>query len=356
MRKLFLLFLVLGVSILGMAQQTKLLTGEKHNEYGIVYSLPLTAFEIEVVAVKQTSVAGQYSKYAKIFTSESNVITKNNVEWQIESVKVRPYGIPDDENRFLMQVKAGSPTFVCVADDGMLLAINKEVAAPVYMAADIIEIEGTPATGREYLQFVNEDFLAAHSSYKKAQIIAQEIMEIRDAKISLTRGTAESMPTDGRQLEIMLTALDNQEKALMSSFTGSTWKERVMRTFTYVPEGEGRSEICRLSPADGIIDPGSGKGEPVMISVKVVEEASLPLDSKGEEKKLPKDAVMYRIPGVAEVAVSVKGNKMFEREFPMSQFGMNFGINPSVFTDKKEPSFAVFDPTTGALKEMGTIK
>ena len=28
------------------AQQTKILTADKHNEYGLVYSLPLTALEV----------------------------------------------------------------------------------------------------------------------------------------------------------------------------------------------------------------------------------------------------------------------------------------------------------------------
>ena len=35
------------------AQQTKLLTAEKHNEYGLVYTLPVTALDVEVTAVKE---------------------------------------------------------------------------------------------------------------------------------------------------------------------------------------------------------------------------------------------------------------------------------------------------------------
>lgn len=47
------------------AQQTKMLTADKHNEYGLVYSLPVTALEITVTAVKETCIAGPYAKYAK---------------------------------------------------------------------------------------------------------------------------------------------------------------------------------------------------------------------------------------------------------------------------------------------------
>ena len=338
------------------AQQTKLLTAEKHNEYGLVYTLPVTALQVEVVAVKETKVAAPFSKYAKIFTSESNVIAEDEVNWSIESVKVTPFGIPDSENRYLMQLKAGATTFIEVADDGMLLSINKETGYSAPRPLSVVELEGERVSGKEYLDFVNEDFIAAQSSYKKAQILAEEIMEVRDAKVSLTRGTAETMPTDGRQLEIMLNSLEKQEKAMMNAFTGSSWIERVVKTYNVIPEKEGKSVVCRLSKSDGLVGPDDYSGEPIYIMLSVEEEAELPVDAKGEEKKIPKDAVMYCIPGSVSVTLSYLGNSLSQNILQMSQFGMLFGLNPSVFTDKKEPSYAIFDPATGALKELGSLK
>lgn len=346
-------FAVITFSI--YAQQTKLLTAEKHNEYGLVYTLPLTSFKVDIVAVKENKIAGPYSKYSKIFTKDANVISKNEVSWYIESVYITPFGTPDSENRYLMQLKPGAFTSICVGDDGMLVAINKEVNIPVSETLTVTQLEGDPLDGKEYLEFVNEDFIAAQSSYKQAQLLAEEIMEIRDAKISLTRGTAETMPTDGRQLEIMLEQLERQEKALMNAFTGSSWKERVVRSFTFTPEKEGKTAICKLNPTSGVVST-TENGDPVYITVSNVVEAEIPLDSKGEAKKLPKDAVMYCIPGSADISVSLKGNTLSQATFNISQFGMLFGLNPSIFTDKKEPSYAIFNPATGALEDLGTLK
>lgn len=39
------------------AQQTKILTADKHNEYGLVYTLPITTLEIEVTAKRTVSKA-----------------------------------------------------------------------------------------------------------------------------------------------------------------------------------------------------------------------------------------------------------------------------------------------------------
>ena len=356
MKNLLPLFLILW-TVFGMhAQQTKLLTAEKHNEYGLVYTLPVTAFQVEITAVKETMVAGPYSKYSKVFTSDSRVISEDAVNWTIESVRVTPYGIPDEDNRYLMQLKAGATTYIGVAEDGMLLSINTKPNIPSLFSNNNVIVEGTPVTGKEYLEYVNEDFISAQSSYKQAQLLAEEIMEVRDAKVSLTRGTAETMPTDGKQLEIMLNSLEKQEKALSNAFTGASWKEKVVRAFSFVPQKEGRSVLCRLSLTEGVVDANDYSGEPIYVSVKLVEKAELPVDSKGEEKKIPKDAVMYCVPGRAELSFSYMGNGLYQKAYPMSQFGMLFGLNPSVFTDKKEPSYAVFDPATGALLELGTVK
>ncbi|MCH5226799.1 MAG: DUF4831 family protein [Muribaculaceae bacterium] len=356
MKKLLSSLLILSSLLPSAAQQTKILTAEKHNEYGLVYTLPRTGFQIDVVALKETKVSGPFYKYSKIFTSDANVISEDAEKWTIESVRITPFGSPDPDNRFLMQLKAGATTFISVGDDGMILSINKEVGMPVQESINVTQLEGVKTTGKEYLNFVDEDFISAQSSYKQAQLLAEELMEIREAKVSLTRGTAETMPTDGRQLEIMLASLENQEKALMNAFTGSSWKERVVRTFTYIPEDEGKTVLFRLSETGGVVDANDYSGEPVYISLKMTEEAEIPVDAKGEPKKLPKDAVVYCIPGAGKVTVSYLGKNLAEEEFPMSQFGMLFGLNPSIFTDKKEPSYAVFNTTTGALEELGTMK
>lgn len=335
---------------LGYAQQTKVMTADKNNEYGLVYTLPKTAFRIDIVAVKEVKVAGPFSKYSKILINDDGAISKDETVWSIESVKVTPYGVADLENIYLMQLKPGSTTSITVADDNMLLAINAQPKLKPQSELAVQEMEGQAVTGKEYLEFVNEDFLAAQSSLKQAQLLTEELMEIRDAKLSLTRGTAETMPTDGKQLEIMLASLDRQEKSILNAFKGASWKERVVKTFTYIPEDEDeKTEICRLNSSNGIIDSDQGKGIPVYAYVINVEEAQLPVDAKGETKKFPKDGVVYCLPGNGDLVISLNSDRLFTQNYPMSQYGLTFGLNPSLFTDKKEVYFAEFDPATGAL-------
>lgn len=339
-----------------MAQQTKLLTADKHNEYGLIYTLPKTALRIEVTAIRTVEKAGPYYQYAKRYIGTDKVIKNDAEKWTITDVKVIPYGVADDTNRYLMQLKSGSTSFICVSDDGMLMAINKDVPSAPQTRAVMAQEPAEAFSGKEYLQYVNEDFLASQSSAKRAQLLAESLMEVRDSKVSLTRGTAETMPTDGKQLELMLQSLAAQEKALTAAFVGFREETTVKRTYTFLPKSKGKSVLFRMSDFAGFVEADDYSGEPVTVDVDVTRQGVLPTDEKGETKRLPKDAVVYCLPGSATVTVSLMGRKLFSEEMDFAQFGVNFGLNPALFSSKKEPSFAIFDPATGALRELGTIE
>ncbi len=357
MKKTILLITCLLATSIGWAQATKVLTAEKSNEYGLVYSLPTTALEIEVTASHQVAKKGPYYLYAKKSIGTDKAIAEDYEKWEITDVKVRPYGVPDSGTQYLMQLRPGALTSITVDSNGMLLAINKDVQMKV-PAISFNEASGEKVkwpTGNEYLDFVDEDFIASKSSAKQAQLLAESLMEVREAKLALTRGTADAMPADGKQMELMLASLGQQEAAINAAFTGSVTSETVTRKFTYVPEGDTKQILFRMSDFAGFVDADDLSGDPVYIKIETINQASIPVDAKGEQKKLPKNAVIYNIPGSAQVTLSFLDKKLFEKEILMSQMGMTFGLDPVLFTDKKEPSYAVFDPITGALLEIGSM-
>lgn len=348
-----------GLALLAMtpaaAQQTKLLTAEKHNEYGLVYTLPVTALDVEVTAVREVRTAGPYYQYAKKYIGTDDVVKDDYEAWTVKSVKVRPYGVPNTDSRYIMQLKAGSTTYIGVAEDNMLLSINAE-PRPQQLPErqDATVLEGEKLGDKEYLQYVGEDFIASQSSAKQAQMLAESLMEIREAKIALTHGTADPMPTDGKQLELMLSSLAHQEKVLTAAFAGNITRETVTRNFTFIPGEGGRKVLFRLSDFAGFVEADDYSGDPFYINVEVTSQGELPTDAKGKKKEMPKDGVAYCVPGSANVTLSYKGKNLFKGEFDMAQYGVVFALDPKLFTDKKQPSYAIFDPATGALKEIAT--
>lgn len=340
-------------------QQTKLLTAEKHNEYGLVYSLPTTALQVEVTARKTSRTAGPFRQYAKRYLGSSKVVEEDAVEWTILGVEVSPIGVKGDGDQYLMQLKAGSTTYIGVARDGMLISINARPEEPedafdgsIMQTTSVVKQGGNV---NEYLKYADMDFVSAQNSMRQAEMLAASLMDVRDAYLSLTRGTADNMPTDGRQLELMLASLREQEDAFTRAFTGSETVEEYSAVYTYIPEEDGEEVLFRISDFNGIVEPEDYSGFPVYIKTEIIKEGELPLDANGEPKKFPKDGVVYGIPGSAMISVYTADRKLFNKEMEFAQFGTVFGLAPSLFTDKKTPSFARFSPTTGALLELGKV-
>ncbi|MDE6291231.1 MAG: DUF4831 family protein [Muribaculaceae bacterium] len=356
MKKTISALMMLLTVAYGWGQATKVLTAEKSNEYGLVYSLPTTALEIVVTTTHEVGKKGPFYLYAKKSIGTDKAVAEDYEKWRITDVKVRPYGVSDSGTQYLMQLRPGAVTSITVDANGMLLAINKDVAAPAASERPEAPKSVKWPTGNEYLDFVDEDFIASKSSAKQAQLLAESLMEVRDSKLALTRGTADAMPADGKQMELMLSSLRAQEVALTAAFTGSVTTEQVTRKFTFIPEGDGNQILFRLSEFAGFVDADDLSGDPVYIQIETLNQASAPVDAKGEAKKLPKNAIVYNIPGSAQVSVSTLGKTLFEKEIQMAQMGMTFGLDPTLFTDKKEPSYAVFDPVTGALLDIGSIQ
>lgn len=337
------------------AQQTRILSADKNNEYGLVYSLPVTEIVVEAACEITTGVPGPYKQYAKRYLGKESIVKEDFSRARITDIKIFTRGIAG-EDKYLMQLKPGALTNLCVAEDGMLLSINTEVTTPTKTSSLHIN-EAIPEPDiEEYLQYVDADYLASLSSAKRAQMLAETIMEIRESRLSLSRGTAETMPTDGRQLEIMLASLEQQEQALTRAFNGYEYTTVSTGRYVVRPDSawtdEERRVIFRLNESDGLCDANDYSGEPIYLSLRDIEIPEMPVGPKGEPKAFPKDGVVYTLPGSSSVVLEYKGETIAEEQMEFAQFGIKAALDPKLFTDKRSPSCAIFNPDTGALLRL----
>lgn len=354
MIKVFSLALALAVSLGAMAQSTQKFTAAKHNEYGLTYSLPKTHLRVVVEAEKTVKQAGPYYKYAKKYLGTENVITKDSQEWTLKGLDVETFGVPNADQTYLMQFKSGVLTYMMKTADGLLLSLNTEnVVAPTPMKSATAE-KPSVLDNNNFAKALSGELLVSESTAKRAEIAAQQIYKIRESRTNFATGEADQMP-DGQALKLIMQQLDEQEAALTALFIGSVKKSTEIKVYDYLP---GTTDVVndvlmRISDIGGAVDKNDLSGEPLYISMKVVEKGALPVDEKGVEKKLPKGAIIYNMPGKAEFTFSFDGKKILSKTFDIAQLGVEFGLDPSLVNDKKQPSFVKFYPETGAVKEIG---
>ena len=125
MRKLMLtlgLFAALGVC----AQETIKTTANKFNGYGIVYSLPRTALDIEVTVTRSVEKAGPFAKYAQKYLGTAPTANTDRSVWKIDGIKVNPIGKADPDKQFAIQLKGENSTSFYLDSEGILVAINEQ--------------------------------------------------------------------------------------------------------------------------------------------------------------------------------------------------------------------------------------
>jgi len=355
--RLTLVALLAAAASVAAAQTTTRLTATKANDYGIIYSLPVTGLDIVLEGRKTERTPGKFYKYARKYLNISDPIAEPSTRVEVTAAEIHTYGIPDSEERYVVNFKSGAAPYMLLSHDNIPLSVNttktripEAVTAPEPVTAGPAPMD-TPA-GQ---QAITQDISQSETLAKGAELAAQQIFALRESRNELITGNAETMPPDGASLQILLDNMQAQEEALMSLFVGVERVSTFSTIVSYVPEDEDVSDvvIARLSASDGFVGPDDLAGVPVYLSLEVTARGEIPVNDKGEPLPFPKNGLAYRIPGQADVNVSAGGRTLAGRSVNLAQSGIVYGLNANSFTDKKAPIYVVFDPATGALVEQG---
>jgi hypothetical protein len=319
-------------------------------EEGVVYYLPKTQIEVKVTVTHTTYTPGKLCQYANQYLKLQNISVNPNQYWKIKSFQVNPIGVPDVEKAYSIKLKEKIATSqVELTKDGIIKAIN--TTAPKEEKAEQEPRPSEKAKRVDPSQYMTEEILMAGSTNKMAELIAKEIYNIRESKNSLTRGQADYMPQDGTSLQIMLTNLEIQEKAMTEMFSGYT--ESTDHTFTFYIEPEKKDcefIVCRFSKKLGVLENDDMAGEPIYISIS--NESAIPAPSTEEPKgKKIEDGIIYNIPGKGKIVIKSSGKVYHEEKFPITQFGETEILTNGLFS-KKINTRVIFNPITGGISKI----
>lgn len=339
------------------AQVTQKFTANKASEYGITYSLPQTVVKVTLAAERTVKTPGEFALYAKKYLNIDPIL-EQSTRWTLKQAEIIPGAVADQDERYLVQFKSGTTPFMILTPEGFPISINNETAKPSQEIKTTLEAIPAVPTILETAaanQAVTEDMLKSHSTAKRAELAAARIYEIRQQRSDIISGQADGMPSDGAAMQLALDNLKQQEDALTAMFIGTTSKSVEVKTYTVTPPVDDETVIiARLSVLEGLVDADNLSGAPVKVSFSNIKEATLPVNEKGIEKTFPKGGVAYRIPGSADIKVTFDNRTFASASFAITQYGVVFGVDPALFTDKKAPSYLNFDTLSGAILELGT--
>lgn len=319
---------------------------------GVTYYLPRTAIRFVVTVEKTVYTPGEFCKYADRYLRLRNVSPEVSTMWTLKSIDAEPYGIPDKEKIYSIALKSKTlAPLVGLTEDGILLGINTEGEEETLSDLPAGTRPGKRLNPRDYM---NQEMLTTGSTAKTAELVAQEIYEIRDSRNALIRGEADNTPKDGTQLKLMLDQLSMQETALLQLFKGTTETTTEVFSLTYDPTEETDKDILfRFSQKLGKVDKDDLSGAPVYIRIQDLKTVPTPVEDEKTAKKKAKMemGVYYNVPSRVALTVFDAQKTYFKHEYPMGQFG-NVEILSDVLFNKKTATKVTFYQSNGGVKQI----
>lgn len=347
--------ILLGASALCATAQTSVLPYQPGiTPAGITYFLPKTSVRFVIKATRTHYTPGQFANYAERYLNVTDAPQMPYDVWSLDDISVVPFGTADTSQAYTIALNPKSTApLVTLTPDGRLLAINTEVAQPGELPTASVTKEAAATLNPN--DYFTTDMLRATSIAKKAELAAQEIYDLRENRSLIAKGQADFNPTDGTQLQLMLTELDKNEHALTMLFTGSSEVEHHTFVLDCTPEKAVNGDILfRFSRHLGLVDSDDLAGEPYILSI--VDETTLPspvVDPKAKPKEMLD--VRYRIPGRARISLFTKQQTVFEVALPVAQFGRTEHLGGELFVAKKAETHVKLNAVTGNVEHIESL-
>ncbi|MRT91363.1 DUF4831 family protein [Ancylomarina sp. 16SWW S1-10-2] len=348
----------------------------------VVYALPKTVFNVDVVAEKKIRKVGPFARFSEKYIGVTPKISSNGVEWNIKSIELTENGEVDPQHYYkLSSVEDYEPNLIQLSPEGLIegfnmnsLNLEKEVHYSALKEDAEVEIEyGKFSIDPNLLikkdtvyKVVETDtaFLkvptvieqgVVKSLEDKAKEAAHQLFKLRKRRFKILTANYEVLPPDGKAYEIIIRELDKLEKEYLSLFLGKEVSVIERGQFTYKPSSNDKGGVLfRISPNKGLVDVSDLKAIPVRVEFKNLGLTSeLPVLPQ-DPNLSPNSLIHYRIPGQAEVKIVFGKDVIYKKNHLIAQFGKVMTMPSQVLLH--EGYKIEFYPNTGAIKSISKQK
>ena len=360
MRSFFLIGVFCFVQSAMYAQKTTRLDANQMNSYGVSYSLPITAVELTVEYEVITKSTGPYYQYANRYLNLNDVPTENSTTYKLTDIQAKTIGIPDPANKFFVEFRPNTiASFITVTQDGLICAINDEYRfeSTKESTDELLYQSLTLKDGNKYL---TQDILMAGTTPKQAELIAQQIYNLRQSRNDVLSGEMENIPKDGEAFKAFMSRIDDQENALTVLFKGEESRKKISKTIVVNITSRNMSNkiVARFSPLLGVVKEDNLAGSPIYMTIQAqnTEDNNItdPKEIEIFEKKLAK-GIVYNIPAKASLKITYDNRNYTNKEIDVAQFGSKDVLEQRVFGNKSGSMKVTFYPDLGAIKSTSMI-
>jgi len=370
-----LIFSFLSILVFNVNAQKRKNPSEVNSS--VVYVLPKTVLDVEVLAQKTILKRGPFADYADKYLGIKNGVVRDNEKWEIKKMEFSQHAEIDAQNSFeLISNENYLPNMISLSKEGFIKGFNiknddnetKKINT-IYNTLDKVSIDAygsfsidkilrfTKDTTFKIIEtdtsFVRVPVLETKMSVKsiedKAVEAAHQIFKLRKRRFKILTANYDILPPDGKSYEIIVRELEKLENQYMSLFVGKTHSQLKKFKFSYTPSpGQNKGVFFKFSRSKGPLLASNSMGEEVKIKFNINN-----VKSQAQKGNLEK-SIFYRIPAQANFVIYMGDEIFLNENITISQFG-SIGSYPVDILLNEEFSIE-YHPDYGSIKRVYKIK
>ncbi|MCL2436022.1 MAG: DUF4831 family protein [Lentimicrobiaceae bacterium] len=218
------------------------------------YTLPKTAFKVEVIVTKTSNIKGLYADFAEKMLGITNYCKENTTSFQLKNITVIPFSVPDEKLQFVVELSsaqmknnflhsvhtnnatAGFHTFSTLEPNNadLLPDFFKNYADVIMQQTQETYTETKIIDGVVTQVPVTQTKTTTKTLAQQAQTAVDFIEQIRDDRYAILSFSQETT-LEKDAFEYLVNQLDELEKKYLELFTGITISEDVREIFIVNP-------------------------------------------------------------------------------------------------------------------------
>jgi len=235
------------------------------------YTLPKTAFKVDVVITKTTHTKGLYADFAEKMLNTANYCKENNVFFQLKNITITPFTVPDETLQFVAEL---SPAQVKNKFLQSILTNNTTSGFHIFSTLEPSNENISPDFSKNHADVMTQQIQETYTETKiingvvtqvpvtqtktttktsaqQAQAAVDFIEKIRDDRYAILSFFQE-ITLEKNAFEYLVNQLNELEKRYLELFTGTTVSEDIHETFVVYPNKElALLPICSITPENG---------------------------------------------------------------------------------------------------------
>ncbi len=349
----------------------------------MVYALPRNVLAIDIEVAETRIMRGPYFEYAEKYMGIQNVPITNKSEFYISSSDIAISAEPDSSNYYFVFPKCSKKIKnINLTDNGILLSINSQnssynlpslsknatsnqhpfpanifttLSQNDYIKEKIDTVWKQVKVDTSWVRVPTQKKTIEAATFEdQAKEAAHHIMRLRKRLFKLMSGAYNKLP-EVKSIDVIITELRKEEEEYLSLFIGKTFTRKYSYRFLYYPtiENCGKREVLAfLNPEKGLFAEKSAKSFPLVIELNRNGNLSqLDTAISKYKKASSKQGIVYRIPEMATVNISIGNNALLEKQFPIAQFGILNNLPTNAL--KGKCSSLEFNPLSGNIVKTG---